>query len=107
MMNLVFIAPPAAGKGTFSTMLKNDFGYEHISAGDLLRNIDASSSVYDEVQKLLKEGNLVPTPVISALLKEKLLSNGSVKDLDVLLTMNDDEHSAPLDIRDNYSKKYC
>lgn len=38
--------------------------------------------------------------------KEKLLSNGSVKDLDVLLTMNDDEHSAPLDIRDNYSKKY-
>lgn len=74
MMNLVFIAPPAAGKGTFSTMLKNDYGYVHISAGDLLRNIDESSSVYEEVQDILKQGKLVPTSIISSLLKEKLIS---------------------------------
>lgn len=73
MLNIAFIAPPAAGKGTFSTMLK-EYGYTHISTGDLLRNIDKDSSVYDEVQSILKSGNLVPTEIISALLKEKLNS---------------------------------
>ena len=73
MKNIAFIAPPAAGKGTFSTMLK-DLGYTHISTGDLLRNIDETSEVYETVQRIFKEGGLVPTPIISTLLEEKLNS---------------------------------
>ena len=30
-MNIIFIAPPAAGKGTFSTMLKEKYGYHTIT----------------------------------------------------------------------------
>lgn len=71
-VNLVFIAPPAAGKGTLSSMLKEKYGFTHISAGDLLRNVDESSSVYEEVQTTLKEGKLVRNEIISTLLKERL-----------------------------------
>ena len=38
MKNIIFIAPPAAGKGTMSSLLKAKYGYMHISTGDLLRD---------------------------------------------------------------------
>ena len=44
MKNIIFIAPPAAGKGTQSDLLKRNYGYVHISTGDLLRNEVASGS---------------------------------------------------------------
>ena len=37
MKSVIFIAPPAAGKGTQATKLSKDFNLEHISTGDLLR----------------------------------------------------------------------
>ena len=44
MRNIIFIAPPAAGKGTQSNLLKEHFEYVHISTGDLLRAEIASGS---------------------------------------------------------------
>lgn len=73
-VNIVFIAPPAAGKGTFSKILKEKWGFTHISAGDLLRNVDSSSSVYEEIQEVLRTGALVRGEIIMTLLKEKLES---------------------------------
>jgi len=73
-VNIVFIAPPAAGKGTFSKILKEKWGFIHISAGDLLRNVDSSSSVYEEIQEVLRTGALVRGEIIMTLLKEKLES---------------------------------
>ena len=37
MKNIIFIAPPASGKGTQSEILVREYGYSHISTGDLLR----------------------------------------------------------------------
>lgn len=83
-VNIVFIAPPAAGKGTFSKILKEKYGFIHISAGDLLRNVDSSSSVYEEIQEVFKNGTLVREEIIITLLKEKLqsidLSKGFILD---------------------------
>ena len=37
-MNILFIAPPAAGKGTQSVKVSERYNLPHISTGDLLRN---------------------------------------------------------------------
>ena len=37
MKNIIFIAPPAAGKGTISDYLVKNYNYVHLSTGDLLR----------------------------------------------------------------------
>lgn len=71
-MNIIFIAPPAAGKGTLANKLNEEYGFTHISAGDLLRNVEPSSSVYEEIQQVLKNGSLVKAEIITTLLKEKL-----------------------------------
>ncbi|HOP65568.1 MAG TPA: nucleoside monophosphate kinase [Bacilli bacterium] len=70
MKNIIFIAPPAAGKGTMSLMLKEKYGYEHISTGDLIRaEIKAGNK---ELEDILSKGNLVSDEIIFAMLKKRL-----------------------------------
>ena len=38
MKNIIFIAPPAAGKGTQSKLVSLEYNIPHISTGDLLRD---------------------------------------------------------------------
>ena len=65
MKNIIFIAPPAAGKGTQSNMLKEKYGYIHISTGDLLRSEIASGSKLGiEVKNIIDKGNLVSDELI-------------------------------------------
>lgn len=73
MKNLIFIAPPASGKGTQSELLVNNFGYSHISTGDLLREKqNDGTELGNKIKELLKSGALVDDDVVTELLKEKL-----------------------------------
>ena len=36
-MNIVLLGAPGAGKGTQSAKLVEDYGFEHLATGDLLR----------------------------------------------------------------------
>ncbi len=73
MKNIIFIAPPAAGKGTASELLVERFGYEHISTGDMLREAIASGSeLGNEVKSIMEQGQLVSDEIVIALLKEKI-----------------------------------
>ena len=73
MKNIIFIAPPAAGKGTQSDMLKNTYGYIHISTGDLLRaEIATSSALGLEVKSIIDKGNLVSDELIIDIINSKL-----------------------------------
>ena len=74
MKNILFIAPPAGGKGTLSDELVHNYGYIHISTGDLLREVDKSSELGIMVNELISNGKLVPDDIVLALLKEKLES---------------------------------
>ena len=75
MKNIIFIAPPAAGKGTQSNMLKEKFGYIHISTGDMLREaINSGSEIGAEVKNIIDKGDLVSDDLIIKLVKDKLTS---------------------------------
>lgn len=78
MKNIIFIAPPAAGKGTQSELLCNKYGLLHISTGDLLRE---ESKKDTELGKKIKEkmstGKLIDDSIIIELLKNKLIEIGN------------------------------
>ena len=52
MRNVIFLAPPAAGKGTFSEFLIQNYNYQYISTGNILRDKAKENS---EEGKWLKE----------------------------------------------------
>ena len=76
MKNLIFIAPPAAGKGTISEMIENRFHLPHISTGDLLRDeIAHMTKLGLEIKDSMARGEFVSDEVITKLLKKRLSSN--------------------------------
>lgn len=73
MRNIIFIAPPAAGKGTVSDYLVNNYNYEHLSTGDLLRDeIKSGSALGAEINEIISKGNFVSDELIMRLVEEKL-----------------------------------
>ena len=73
MTNFVFIAPPAAGKGTQSKFLVDNYGYNHISTGDLLREEVAKKNTLGiQIDEIMSSGKLVDDELVLTLLKNKL-----------------------------------
>ncbi|KAG0224649.1 hypothetical protein BGW42_004973 [Actinomortierella wolfii] len=69
---------PGAGKGTQCANLVRDFGFVHLSAGDLLRaEQERPGSQYGElIKNYIKEGKIVPHIVTIALLENAMLESG-------------------------------
>ena len=73
MKNIIFVAPPAAGKGTCSELLTKNFGYNHISTGDLLREARIKGDdLGKKVAELMDSGQLVSDDIVLELLQNKL-----------------------------------
>ena len=70
MKSVIFIAPPAAGKGTQSSRLSKEFNLEHISTGDLLREEVKKGNT--DLKKMMESGALVSDDIILTILKNKL-----------------------------------
>lgn len=52
---------PASGKGTQCEKLVEEFGYTHISTGDLMRaEMNKGSKEGERIRKIVAEGGLVP-----------------------------------------------
>ena len=52
---------PGSGKGTQCTRIVEEFGYIHLSAGDLLRQEVAKGNQRGQmIEDIMKEGKLVP-----------------------------------------------
>ncbi len=75
MKNIIFLAPPAAGKGTFSNLLKDNYNYEHISTGDMLREeISKNTDLGQIVQEIMSAGKYVSDDIVIKLITQKLES---------------------------------
>ena len=73
MKNIIFVAPPAAGKGTCSEELVKKFNYKHISTGDLLREAKMKGDALgQEIEKLMNSGELVGDDIVLELLQREL-----------------------------------
>ncbi len=71
--HLVFLGAPGSGKGTQSYHLVNQFGYEHLSTGDLLRaEIQKGSELGVKAKQLMDQGQLVPDHLVLELLKKNI-----------------------------------
>jgi adenylate kinase len=72
-MNLIFLGPPGAGKGTMASRLANDQGIPHISTGDIFRaNIKNQTELGKKVKAILDRGDLVPDELTIELVKDRL-----------------------------------
>ncbi len=73
MKNIIFIAPPAAGKGTISSKVCAEYNIPHISTGDLLRDeIARETKLGLQIKSSMAKGEFVSDDVITKLLKKRL-----------------------------------
>lgn len=74
-MNIIWIAPPAAGKGTFSSLLKEKYGFNHISAGEILREqVALKSEIGNQIESILAKGEMIDDNLMKRLIELKLKS---------------------------------
>ncbi|MDD4450244.1 MAG: adenylate kinase [Sphaerochaeta sp.] len=79
-MNLVFLGPPGAGKGTIASEAKNHFDIPHISTGDLFRShIKGGTELGKQVQAILASGDLVPDSVTIAMVEDRFKQDDAKK----------------------------
>ncbi|MEL6777305.1 MAG: adenylate kinase [Cyanobacteria bacterium J06597_16] len=72
-MQLIFLGPPGAGKGTQAIALSQRLEVPHISTGDILRQAFARrTSLGLQAQSYVEAGELVPDTLILAMLRERL-----------------------------------
>ena len=100
---LIFLGPPACGKGTQTTMLAQFLKFPHIDTGSLLRaEIKAGTDAGKEAKLYIDEGHLVPVELVAKIIKNRLseddCKNGyildgyprSLEQADALTKMNSD-----------------
>lgn len=65
---------PGAGKGTQCANLVRDYGFKHLSAGDLLREEQdrPGSEFGDMIKSYIKDGKIVPSEVTVQLLENAI-----------------------------------
>ena len=72
-MNLIFLGPPGAGKGTQANIIKRTFGIPQISTGDMLRAAVSAGTAFGlQAKKIMDAGELVSDDLILNLVRERI-----------------------------------
>lgn len=92
---LNFSGGPGAGKGTQCANIVKEFGFIHLSAGDLLRAEMNSGSKHGEmISTMIKNGQIVPSSVTVGLLDKAMKESGKTKFLIDGFPRNDENNSS-------------
>ena len=75
------IGGPGSGKGTQCTKIKDEFNYNHMSTGDILRNVvkEKQGSAWQELEADMKEGKLIPSDKLISFVKLGIMSSKNKK----------------------------
>jgi len=72
-MKLILLGPPGAGKGTQAVRLSKEYGWIHISTGDMLRDAVAKGAEFGKKAKsFMDAGELVPDDIINKIVVERI-----------------------------------
>jgi len=72
-MQIVFVGPPGAGKGTQALRLKVYLGVVHLSTGDMFREAEqAGTELGRQAAEFFRAGKLVPDDVVIGIIAERL-----------------------------------
>lgn len=82
---LVFLGPPASGKGTQTSKLSHYLNFPHVDTGSLLRKALAEGTPDGLVAKsYIEKGQLVPVEIVASIIKTRLgetdCANGFILD---------------------------
>ena len=74
-MNVIFLGPPGAGKGTQAKRLTARLGIPQLSTGDILRKAVADGTPLGRQAKALMDaGKLVPDEIVNGIIEDALAS---------------------------------
>jgi adenylate kinase len=74
-VNVIFLGPPGAGKGTQAKRLAARFGIPQLSTGDILRNaVAAGTPLGRQAKALMDAGKLVPDEIVNGIIEDALAS---------------------------------
>ena len=72
-MNVILLGPPGAGKGTQARKIVDEFDFDYISTGDMLRKEVESASRLGKIAKsYMNKGDLVPDSYIVEMIVDNL-----------------------------------
>lgn len=72
-MNIIFLGPPGAGKGTQAQIVCQRLGIPQVSTGDMLRAaIAAGTEMGRKAKENMDQGQLVPDEVVIGIVKDRL-----------------------------------
>lgn len=78
-MDVIFLGPPGAGKGTQAQILEEKYGVKQLSTGDMLRAHRAKGTeLGKKAQEFMDSGRLVPDDVIIGMMEHELDHGGNV-----------------------------
>ncbi|XP_030547974.1 UMP-CMP kinase 3-like isoform X1 [Rhodamnia argentea] len=74
------LGSPGSGKSTQCSKISSEFGFSHLSAGDLLqKEVESGSEEGKMIRDLKKEGKLVPSETVVKLLQQAMCRSESKK----------------------------
>ncbi len=71
MINIVLFGAPGCGKGTQAALLKEHYGIEHVSTGEVIRDhIRRGTELGQQVQACIERGELAPDALVISMIAD-------------------------------------